>query len=195
MIRQRHRNFQRVVPTPKQSFGEKANGAWRVRSRMLVRVETAMLQVRGNPLGKYEPLHEAAINIVEKAKPKAFLLGRLLLVGALSAAIGYQYYVLNERIDARNRARTQELIEKIDAINAQLTGKLDGTGKDIKGKLEEIEQRQYESAIMLEDVKENLTTQLQQLGEIIGQLEEAKWVRDGGKAKGIERCPEGRECR
>ncbi|MBN2121484.1 hypothetical protein JW721_00290 [Candidatus Micrarchaeota archaeon] len=110
------------------------------------------------------------------------------MAGVIGAAIGYGYYKLTGDIDARNEARTQELMRKLDEFEAELAGP-EGS---IARRFEEIEQRQYERAIMIEDLKENLAQQMQGLLEKIDEVER---VRGGGKAKEIVRCPEGGECK
>jgi hypothetical protein len=216
MIRQRHRNFKPVVPSPKRRFGGKANGGWNVQGGMLSRVETTMCPKRGIRVPK--PLPESrtkAKREIGQMERKLKLQLQLIACGTCATIIGICagafYFMSRETL----------------ALNSDLE-KLEGAVADIQGTLNEIDKSGIAADVEL------IVRELEGMGENLGALDAIERANEYSKeshnliwkavmldAEGrlgpaekaeleaerrelkrryesrnrIVRCPEGRECR
>jgi hypothetical protein len=216
MIRQRHRNFKRVVPSPKQGFGKRANAGWNVQRSMPAKVETG-----GCPLPKMRVRNPRVESII-KAKKEAVQMERklklqlqLVVRGTCATIIGIcagAFYFMGREMLALN-SDIERLAQAVGPMQEDLTEiKKSGIAEDVEriknelvgmsenlGALDEIKRADEYSRESQQLIRK--AVMLKADGKL-GPAEKAELEAERRELKRryesrnwILRCPEGGECK
>ncbi|MBN2121481.1 hypothetical protein JW721_00275 [Candidatus Micrarchaeota archaeon] len=214
MIRQMHRNFKCVIPSPKRNFGRGANAGWNVQGRMLAKVETAKL-----PLPKIRGRKPRAESVTKAEKEtrqmdrKLKLQIQLIVCGTCATIIGIcagAFYFMSREMLALN-SDIERLAQAVGPMQEGLD-EIDGMAEDLE-RIENDLEAMSENLRGLGGIEKDLEYGRAEQGLIwkaimldaegkLGPAEKAELEAERRELKRryesrnrIVRCPEGGECK